>query len=114
MSQKFNIRRVGDVAVVDATGRIAMGTAAAILRETLRELAANGHSKVVVNMAEVLYIDSCGVGELVAGCTSIVTRGGSMKLLNVPERMQILLRITKLHTVFQVFDDEAAAVNSFG
>ena len=113
MSVKLKTRQVGDVTVIDAAGRIVAGEAAMSLRDVLRDLAAKGHKKVVVNLADVYYIDSSGAGELVAGCTSIIHRGGAMKLMNVTERVRSLLQITKLHTVFQVFDDEGAAVSSF-
>ena len=91
-----------------------MGGAAITLRDTVRELAAQDHKKVVVNLADVLYIDSAGVGELVAVLTGLINRGGSRKLLNANERMRSILEITKLNGVFQIFDDKGAAVNSFG
>jgi len=111
---KINTRHVDDVTVVDAAGRIVLGEAARRFREVIQDLAEKGHKKIVVNLADVYYIDSSGTGELVAGCTSIIHRGGAMKLMNVTERVRGLLKITKLETVFQVFDNEASAVGSFG
>ena len=113
MSVKFNTRQIGDVVVVDAGGRIVVDRTARTLGDAIRELMGTGHLKVVVNLADVSYIDSAGVGELVATLTSIINRGGSMKLLNANERMRNILRVTKLHAVFQIFDDEATAVSSF-
>jgi anti-sigma B factor antagonist len=106
-------RQVGDVTVVDAVGRITLGEGASTFRDTIRDLAASGHKKLLLNLAEVTYIDSSGIGELVSGFTTVANQGGSVKLLNLTKRVQDLLQITKLYTVFEVFDDEAKAVRSF-
>jgi anti-sigma B factor antagonist len=104
---------VGDVTVVDAVGRITLGDGASTFRDTTRELAASGHKKLLLNLAEVSYIDSSGIGEMVSGFTTITNQGGQVKLLNLTKRVKDLLQITKLYTVFEVFEDEAAAVRSF-
>jgi len=98
---------------MDAAGRITLGEGSSVFRETLRELVAKGQKKVLLNLADVSYIDSSGIGELVSGFTSVTNQGGQLKLLNLNKRVQDLLQITKLYTVFEVFEDEAAAVRSF-
>ena len=113
MSVTMNTRQVGDVTIVDAAGRITLGEAASTFRDTIRDLAASGHKKMLLNLAEISYIDSSGIGELVSGFTSAANQGGSVKLLNLTKRVQDLLQITKLYTVFEVFDDEVTAVGSF-
>ena len=106
-------RQVGDVTVIDAVGRITLGDGASTFRDTIRNLAAGGQKKLLLNLAEVSYIDSSGIGEMVSGFTSITNQGGVVKLLNLNKRVKDLLQITKLYTVFEVFDDEATAVSSF-
>ena len=113
MSVKLNIRQVGDVTVIDAVGRITLGEGSSALRETVKDLVNKGNKKILLNLAEVSYIDSSGIGELVSGFTSVSNAGGSLKLLNLTKRIQDLLQITKLYTVFEVFDDEAKALASF-
>jgi anti-sigma B factor antagonist len=113
LSVTLNTRRIDDVTVVDAAGQIVMGEPAATFRNTVRDLAANGHRKVVLNLASLSYVDSCGVGELVAFYTSLAKQGGSVKLLNPTNRVRNLIQLTGLHAVFQIFDDESAAVRSF-
>ena len=113
MSVKLTTRQVGDVTVVDAVGRITLGEGASTFRDTVRDLASNGHKKLLLNLGEVSYIDSSGIGEMVSGFTTVTNQGGQVKLLNLTKRVKDLLQITKLYTVFEVFDDEAAAVRSF-
>lgn len=113
MSVKLTTRQVGDVSVMDAVGRITLGEGSSVFRETLRELVAKGQKKVLLNLADVSYIDSSGIGELVSGFTSVTNQRGQLKLLNLNKRVKDLLQITKLYTVFEVFEDEAAAVRSF-
>ena len=113
MSVKLTTRQVGDVTVVDAVGRITLGEGASTFRDTIRDLASNGRKKLLLNLAEVSYIDSSGIGEMVSGFTTVTNQGGQVKLLNLTKRVKDLLQITKLYTVFEVFDDEAAAVRSF-
>jgi len=113
VSVKLNIRQVGDVTVIDAAGRITLGDGASTLRDEIRDLAAKGDKKILMNLSEVSYIDSSGIGELVSGFTTVTNHGGQLKLLGLSKRVKDLLQITKLYTVFEVFDDEAAAVRSY-
>jgi anti-sigma B factor antagonist len=101
------------VTVVDAVGRITLGEGASTFRDTIRDLVASGHKKLLLNLGEVSYIDSSGIGEMVSGFTTVANQGGTVKLLNLTKRVKDLLQITKLYTVFEVFEDEAAAVRSF-
>ena len=113
MSVKLTTRQVGDVSVIDAVGRITLGEGSSAFRDTIRDLAAKGDLKMLVNLAGVSYIDSSGIGELVSGFTTVSNQGGQLKLLNLSKRIKDLLQITKLYTVFEVFQDEATAVRSF-
>lgn len=113
MSIKLSSRQVGDVSVVDAAGRITLGEGSSALRDMLRDMVAKGQKKILLNLSEVSYIDSSGIGELVSGFTTVTNQGGSLKLLGLTKRVKDLLQITKLYTVFDVHDDEASAVRSF-
>jgi anti-sigma B factor antagonist len=113
MSIKLSNRQVGDVTVVDAAGRITLGEGSSALRDMLRDMVAKGHKKILLNLSEVSYIDSSGIGELVSGFTTVTNQGGSLKLLGLTKRVKDLLQITKLYTVFDVHDDEASAVRSY-
>lgn len=113
MSVKLTTRQVGDVTVMDANGRITLGEGSSTFRDIIRDLTAKGNKKLLLNLADVSYIDSSGIGEMVSGFTSVTNQGGQLKLLNLTKRVKDLLQITKLYTVFEVFDDEAAAVRSF-
>ena len=113
MSVKLTVRQVGDVTVVDAVGRLTLGEGSSLFRDAVRGLVAQGNKKIILNLGEVTYIDSSGIGELVSAFTTVTNQGGSFKLLSLTKRVQDLLQITKLYTVFEVFDDEAAAVGSF-
>jgi len=113
VSVKLTTRQVGDVTVIDANGRITLGEGSTTFRERIKELLAAGNKKILINMAEITYIDSSGIGELVSSFTTTTNAGGSLKLLSLGKRVQDLLQITKLYTVFETFDDEAAAVRSF-
>lgn len=113
MSLKLTTRQVGDVTVVDAAGRITLGEGSSAFRDTIKELVNKGHKKILVNLGDVTYIDSSGIGELVSGYTTVSNAGGQLKLLNLTKRVHDLLQITKLYTVFEVFDDEAKALASF-
>jgi anti-sigma B factor antagonist len=106
-------RQVGDVTVIDAAGRITLGEGSSTFREAIKDLVSKGEKKVLLNLGEVTYIDSSGIGELVSGFTTLSNAGGRLKLLNLTKRVQDLLQITKLYTVFEVFDDEAAGLASF-
>jgi len=113
VSVKLTTRQVGDVTVIDATGRITLGEGASLFRDTVRDLATKGNKKLLVNLNDVSYIDSSGIGEMVSGFTTVTNHGGQLKLLGLSKRVKDLLQITKLYTVFEVFDDEASAVRSF-
>ena len=113
MSLKLTTRQFGDVTVIDAAGRITLGEGSSAFRESIKDLLQRADKKILVNLGEVTYIDSSGIGELVSGFTTVTNHGGQLKLLNLSKRVQDLLQITKLYTVFEVFDDEAAAVRSF-
>jgi anti-sigma B factor antagonist len=99
--------------VIDATGRITLGEGASHFRDTIRDLATKGDKKLLVNLSDVSYIDSSGIGEMVSGFTTVTNHGGQLKLLGLSKRVKDLLQITKLYTVFEVFEDEASAVRSF-
>jgi anti-sigma B factor antagonist len=101
------------VSVIDVSGRITLGEGSSTLRDALRELAGKGQKKILLNLGEVSYIDSSGIGELVSGFTSVTNSGGQLKLLNLTKRVKDLLQITKLYTVFDVHESEASAVRSF-
>ncbi len=113
MSAKLSPRQVGDVTVIDVTGRITLGEGSSNLREGIRDVMAKGNKKILLNLADVSYIDSSGIGELVSGFTSVANQGGRLKLLNLTKRVKDLLQITKLYTVFEVYDDEVTAIRSF-
>jgi anti-sigma B factor antagonist len=113
VSVKLTTRQVGDVTVIDAAGRITLGEAASTFRDKIRALVAEGQKKILVNLAEVSYIDSSGIGELVSGFTTVTNGGGQLKLVGLSKRIKDLLQITKLYTVFVVYEDEAAAIRSF-
>jgi anti-sigma B factor antagonist len=106
-------RAVGDVVVLDVKGRITMGEGDEMLKDKVNSLVNQGHKKIVLNLAEVPYIDSAGLGEVVRTYTTVSRQGGSLKLLNLTKRITDLLSITKLLTVFETFDSENEAVRSF-
>ena len=113
MSLKLTSREVNDVVIIDLSGRVTMGEACAAIRDEIHDEAGHGYKKVLLNLADVTYIDSAGLGELTAAYTTVKNRGGSLKLLNLTKRVQDLMQITKLYTVFDVFDDEKKAIASF-
>src|ERR1700761_2468536 len=113
VSVKLNSRQVGDVTVIDAAGRITLGEGASAFRDTIRDFASKGNKKLLLNLGDVSYIDSSGIGEMVSGFTTVTNNGGQMKLVGLSKRIKDLLQITKLYTVFDVYDDEAQAVRSF-
>jgi anti-sigma B factor antagonist len=104
---------VGDVTIIEAAGRITLGENVEILRDQMRQLAGKGRRKILMNLAEVTYIDSSGIGEMVSCYTTLSNLGGTVKLLKLTRRVRDLLQITKLYTVFEVFEDESEAVRSF-
>jgi anti-sigma B factor antagonist len=109
---KLSTRTVDDILVVDCAGRIVFGEESAELRETVKKLIAQSR-RIVLNLAGVSYIDSGGLGTLVALYTTARSAGGSIKLANLTERVGDLLQVTKLLTVFEVFDSEKGALESF-
>jgi anti-sigma B factor antagonist len=110
---KINTRKVDNVAVVDASGRITLGQETQLLRDTIQRLLEEGQRQVVLNLGDVSFIDSAGIGELVSAFTSARNRGGEMKLLKLTRRVRDVVQITKLYTVFDIRDDEAEAIKSF-
>ena len=114
MSERLTVRQVDQVTVVDAAGRITLGEGTDSMREKISELLLAGKSKILVNLGGVSYIDSSAICELVAAFTSVKNRGGQLKLLNLTKKVEGLLQITKLYTVFDVFDSEVTAIRSFG
>jgi anti-sigma B factor antagonist len=113
MILRATYRDAGPVTVLDMSGRITLGDGSALLRKTLRELLEQKRSRILLNLADVDYIDSSGIGELVSGYTSVKNRGGELKLLHLTKKVHDLLQITKLYTVFDVYSDEQIAVRSF-
>jgi anti-sigma B factor antagonist len=106
-------REAGIVTVLDLSGRITLGEGSALLRTTIRELLEQQRLKVLVNLGDINYIDSSGIGELVSAYTTVKNRGGELKLLHLTKKVHDLLQITKLYTVFEVHSDEATALRSF-
>jgi anti-sigma B factor antagonist len=114
MHMTTNTRQVGSVTIVDISGRIVLGDESATVRDLVRDLLINGHKKILFNLGDVNYIDSSGLGSLVGAFTSVRKQEGELKLLNLTNKVNDLMQITKLYTVFDIMDDEAVAVKSFG
>ncbi|HSK45507.1 MAG TPA: STAS domain-containing protein [Candidatus Binatia bacterium] len=114
MSMKATNRQVDGVAVVDMSGRITLGEGSVVLRDTIRDLIGKGNKKILLNLGDVTYIDSSGIGELVSAFTAVRRENGELKLLNLTKKVHDLLQITKLYTVFDIKDDEATAIKAFG
>ncbi len=110
---KIETRTVGDIKILDCSGRITLGEGTMVVRNAVRELLKDNEKKIILNLAEVNYIDSSGIGELVSTYTTVTSNGGQLKLLGLTKKIRELLAITKLLTVFEVFDDEQAALGSF-
>src|SRR3954462_5111160 len=106
-------RTVGDVTLLDVKGRITLGDGDELLKDKVNSIVNQGHKKLVLNLADVPYIDSAGLGEIVRTYTTVSRQGGSLKLLNLTKRITDLLSITKLLTVFETFDSENDAIRSF-
>lgn len=113
MSLKMRTREVNSIIIIDLSGQITLGEASAAIRDEVRDQFGNKFSKILLNLADVTYIDSAGLGELTASYTSVRNRGGELKLLNLTKRVRDLMQITKLYTVFDVYDDEKKAIASF-
>jgi len=106
-------REIGDIHILDCSGKITLGEGTMTVRNTVRDILAEGGKKIILNLGDVNYVDSSGIGELVSTYTTVTNGGGQLKLLHLTKKIQELLAITKLLTVFQVFEDEQAAVASF-
>ena len=113
MSMEFSTRHVDGVTIVDLRGRIVLGEGSVILRDTVRDLLSKGLRRIVLNLGEVNYIDSTGLGELVCAFTTAKKQGAELKLLNLTKKVRDLLQLTKLDTVFDVRENEPTAVRSF-
>ena len=114
MALTIKTRQDGNVTIVDLGGTITLGENTGILREELRNLMAQGRKNIILNMQGVTYVDSAGLGELVGAYTTAANQGGSVKLLHLQGKMRDLMQVTKLFTIFQDFEDEKKAVQSFG
>ena len=113
VKMRTDTRQVEDVAIVDVSGRITVGEGNVMLREVVRQLVEAGHKKIAMNLHDVGYVDSSGLGELVKAYTTVRNQGGQLKLVNPSKRVQDLLQMTKLSAVFTIEADEASAIQSF-
>ena len=111
---KASTRQLEQVTIVDVSGRIELGEGSSIIRDTVKELLSRGQKNILLNLGDVTYIDSAGLGQLVSSFTSVRNQGGELKLMNLTKKIRDVLQITKLYTVFDVIDDESAAVAAFG
>jgi anti-sigma B factor antagonist len=107
-------RQVGGVTIVDISGRIVLGQESAALRDEVLDLLSKGHKQILLNLADVDHIDSMGLGALVSAFASVRKQGGELKLLNLTDKAADLMQVTKLYTIFDIMNDEAAGVKSFG
>ena len=106
-------RQAGDITILDMSGKVTIGEGSVALRNTIRRLLGEGKKKILLNLGQVGYVDSSGIGELVSSFSSVNKEGGTLKLLNLTQKIQDLLAITKLLTVFDVYDSESEALGSF-
>ncbi len=113
MSMKATVRQVEGVVVVDLSGRIKLGEGSSILRDTVKDLLSKGQKNILLNLGDISYIDSSGIGELVSAFTSVRNQGGELKLLHLTKKVHDLLQFTKLYTVFDVKDYEGDAIAAF-
>jgi anti-sigma B factor antagonist len=113
VTMKASNRQVGGITIVDLSGRITLGEGSVVLRDTIRDLVSKGKIKILLNLADVTYIDSSGIGELVSAFTTVRNQNGELKLLKLTKKVHDLLQITKLYTVFDIKDDETTAVQAF-
>jgi anti-sigma B factor antagonist len=109
----INQRQAGDVTILDLSGKITIGEGSVQLREVVKDLLASGKKNILLNLGNVSYVDSSGIGELVSSYTTTSNQGGHLKLLSLGKKIKDLLMITKLLTVFQTYDDEQEAIASF-
>ena len=113
MSAKVDVRHAGPVAIVDIAGRVTLGEGAGLLHSAVRNLVAEGHKNILLNLKNATYIDSAGLGEMVGAYATVTNAQGNVKLLHPQAKVHDLLQVTKLYTVFQAFDDEQEALRSF-
>jgi anti-sigma B factor antagonist len=113
MGIKTSTRQINDVVIVDTIGELRLGEGTDVMRNLVRDLTAQGYKHILLNLRDVRHIDSAGVGELMSCYTSVRNQGGQLKLMNLSKNVHNLLQITKLYTIFEVVDDESAAVASF-
>jgi len=113
MSLNINIRETAEAVILDLNGQVTLGEALADLRDSIREALAGDRKNILLNLAEVSYIDSSGLGQLIASYATANSRGGQMKLLNLQKRVNDLMQVTKLLTVFETYTSEQAALHSF-
>ena len=113
MSMKVAIRQVDGITILDLSGRITLGEGSITLHDSVHEVLAKGSKKILLNLGDTSYIDSSGIGELVSAFTSVKNAGGELKLLNLTKKVHDLLQITKLYTVFDIWDNEASAIGAF-
>ena len=106
-------RQAGDITILDMNGKVTIGEGSVALRTTIRKLLGEGKKKIILNLGQVGYVDSSGIGEFVSSFTAVNKEGGTLKLLNLTQKIQDLLAITKLLTVFDVYDSESEALSSF-
>jgi anti-sigma B factor antagonist len=113
MDLKTSTRQVGDITVVDVSGRISLGEESAALRDLIRDLLKDGRRKIVLDLGDVNYIDSSGLGTLVSAVSTARREGGDIKLADLTDKVDDLMEVTRLYTVFDIADDEASAIKSF-
>ena len=113
MSMKVKTRQVDGITILDLSGRITLGECSVTIRDAVRDVLAKGSNKILLNLGDINYIDSSGIGELVSAFTTVKNGGGELKLLNLTKKVHDLLQITKLYTVFDIKDDEATAISAF-
>lgn len=113
MSLKIAERQLGNVTVLDVSGRIVLGAESAQLREAVRERLAAGKKNIVLNLGEVPYVDSTAIGELISACLAVRREGGDVKLLNLTKKVHDVVQIVRIGSVLEIFDNESAAVNAF-
>lgn len=113
MSAKVKVRNSGDVAILDLSGRITLGEGSGMVRNSIKELVAGGSRKILLNLHDVTYLDSAGLGELVGSYATLTNLGGEIKLLHPQGKVRDMLTVTKLYTIFTSFTDEDEALRSF-
>jgi len=113
VSMKIKTRQVDGITIMDCSGRITLGEGSVQLRDAVRDLLGKGSKQILLNLGDVTYIDSSGIGELVSAFTTVRNQGGDLKLLNLTKKVHDLLQITKLYTVFDIYSDERTALAGF-